>query len=96
MYDRAMQLSIGPEDLIIVEGVPALIHDDLVASADLRVHVDMPEAKRIANLRADYRWRGEADESVDAVIASRAIDESESVLDARGRADFTVTAWTSA
>ena len=96
MYDCAMQLSIGPEDLIIVEGVPALIHDDLVASADLRVHVDMPEAKRIANLRADYRWRGEADESVDAVIASRAIDESEPVLGARGRADFTVTAWTSA
>lgn len=96
MYDRAMRLSIGPEDLIIVDGVPALIHDDLVASADLRVHVDMPEAKRIANLRADYRWRGEADESVDAVIASRAIDESEPVLGARGRADFTVTAWTSA
>lgn len=96
MYDRAMRLSIGPEDLIVVEGVPALIHDDLVASADLRVHVDMPEAKRIANLRADYRWRGEADESVDAVIASRAIDESEPVMGARGRADFTVTAWTSA
>jgi histidinol-phosphate phosphatase family protein len=96
MYDRTLQLSIGPEDLIIVEGVPALIHDDLVASADLRVHVDMPEAKRIANLRADYRWRGETDESVDAVIASRAVDESEPVLSVRDRADFTVTAWTSA
>jgi hypothetical protein len=60
------------------------------------VHVEMPEAQRIARIRADYRWRGESDAAVEVLIASRAADESEPVQTARTHADFTVTAWTGA
>ena len=96
MYDRTAQVAIGPDDLIILEGVPALAHPDLVKLASLRVHVEMPEPERISRLRADYRWRGESDAAVDALIASRAADECEPVQKARANADFTVTAWTAA
>ena len=94
MYDRTVQVSIGPDDLIIVEGVPALLDADLAKLADIRVHVEMAETERLAHVRADYRWRGDSDAAVDALIASRAADELEPVQNARTRADFTVTAWT--
>jgi uridine kinase len=96
MYDRSAQIAIGPDDLIILEGVPALAHPHLVKLAGVRVHVEMPEPERIGRLRADYRWRGESDAAVDALIASRAADESEPVQKARANADFTVMAWTAA
>lgn len=96
MYDCWAQVSIGPDDLIILEGVPALAHPHLVKLAGVRVHVEMPEAERIARLRADYRWRGESDAAVDALIASRAADECEPVQKASTHADFTVMAWTAA
>jgi len=54
----------------------------------------MPEAERVERLRADYLWRGETAAAVDALIASRAKDESAPVQDARARADFIVDAWT--
>jgi len=54
----------------------------------------MPEAQRLAHLRADYRWRGETDAAVEALLASRAVDESGAVEAARTRADFVVSAWT--
>jgi uridine kinase len=96
MYDRWAQVSIGPDDLIILEGVPALAHSYLAKLAGVRVHVEMPEAERIARLRADYRWRGESDAAVDALIAARAADECELVQKAGAEADFTVMAWTAA
>lgn len=96
MYDHQLHLSIGPDDLLIVEGVPALLIGDLCEVADVRVHVEMPESARIARLRADYRWRGESDAAVDALLASRALDESASVEKARAHADFVVSAWTDA
>jgi histidinol-phosphate phosphatase family protein len=96
MYDFRVPTSIGPADLIIIEGVPALLDASLLELASVKVHVDMPEPERIQRLRADYRWRGETEAAVDELVTSRAADESIPVLDARGRADFTVTAWTSA
>jgi histidinol-phosphate phosphatase family protein len=96
MYERRLRTSIGPDDLIIVEGVPALLVEELAPRADVRVYMEMPEPHRVAQLRADYRWRGVADEAVDALLASRASDEWTWVQEGRARADFTVAAWTAA
>lgn len=96
MYGHRLHLPIDPEDLLIVEGVPALLVDNLTRLADVRVHVEMPEAERVSRLRADYRWRGEPDPAVDALLASRATDEAEPVKRARTRADFVISAWTAA
>jgi len=93
-YRQRVQLAIDPDDVIVVEGVPALLVDPLAQAAGVRVHVEMPEAERVARLRSDYRWRGETDAAVDALLASRAKDESAPVQEARTRADFIVDAWT--
>jgi histidinol-phosphate phosphatase family protein len=96
MYEQPVHLSIGPDDLLIVEGVPALLVDELVNLADLRLHIEMPESRRLAHLRADYRWRGEPEADVDALVASRAVDESPLVQQAAARADFVIPAWADA
>jgi uridine kinase len=96
MYARRRALSIGPDDLVIVEGVPALLDDGPAGLADVRVHVEMPEAERVARVRADYRWRGMPDADIDALLASREADETGAVQEARARANFIVSAWTPA
>jgi uridine kinase len=93
MYDLPVPLSIAPDDVLIVEGVPALLSDRLAALAQVRVHVEAPEAQRIARLWNDYAWRGETEADVDRLIASRAADETETVNRARAAADFVVEAW---
>jgi uridine kinase len=95
-YEQRVQASIDPDDVIVIEGVPALLVEELTKAAGVRVHVEMPEAERVARLREDYRWRGETDAAVDALLASRAKDETVPVQDARARADFIVDAWTGA
>lgn len=92
-YLRPLPMTIEPDDLIVIEGVPALLIDALTRAAGVRVHLDMPEAARVAQVRADYRWRGHTDEAVDILLASRADDESSPVQAARARADFVVSAW---
>lgn len=96
MYERRVHLSIGPDDLLIVEGVPALLIDELTQLADVRVHVEMPEPDRVSRLREDYQWRGETDEAVEALLTSRTGDDTRPVQGARARADFVVAAWTGA
>ncbi len=94
MFDQGVRVSIGPDDLLILDGVPALVIEELATLADLRVHIEMPEPSRIELLHADYRWRGESPEAVAALLASRALDETGPVEAARARADFVVAAWT--
>jgi histidinol-phosphate phosphatase family protein len=96
MYPLRRQIVVGPEDALIVEGVPALLVEEIVTLADVRVYMEMPETDRLSRLRADYRWRKASDDAVDALIASRAVDEREPVEAARSRADFVVPAWTAA
>ena len=95
-YERRIDMTVAPDDVIVVEGVPALLVDPLVDAADVRVHVEMPETERVVRLRADYRWRGQTDAAVDALLASRQQDETGAVQLARTRADFVVDAWTGA
>ena len=93
-YRRPVEMSIDPSDVILVEGVPALLVEELASAAGVRVYLEMPEAERVGRLRADYRWRGASDAAIDALVASRAKDETAPVLDARARTDFIIEAWT--
>jgi histidinol-phosphate phosphatase family protein len=93
-YEHRVAMSIGSGDLLIVEGVPALLAPGLAALPAVRVHMEMPEERRLAALRADYRWRGEPDDAVEALLVSRAGDETTPVQDGRRGADFIVTAGT--
>ena len=67
--------SIGPDDLIIVEGVTALADSSLLERASVRVFVDTNDDKRRCRVRDEYRWRGKNDEEIELLIESREIDE---------------------
>lgn len=67
--------SIGPEDLIIIEGVPALISEELRSLSRTRVYVDVEEGVRTDRLMRDYLWRGKSEEEIISILASRQNDE---------------------
>jgi uridine kinase len=88
---RPITMSVGADDVLIVEGVPALLIPALGTMAALKVHLDVPEADRVDRLRADYGWRGYAEPSVEALLESRSRDETVPILEAAKLADFVVS-----
>jgi histidinol-phosphate phosphatase family protein len=83
--------SIGPDDVLIVEGVPALMNPELRAAADVRVFVDVDEAQRVQRLLADYAWRGVALDSIDRRLRSRKKDELPIVRDSSAYATHNIS-----
>ena len=51
------RIAVGPQDVLIVEGVPALLDPFLVARSEFRVFVDVDDRLRQRRLDADYAWR---------------------------------------
>ena len=78
--------SVGPEDIVIVEGVTALMDPKFLAASDVRVFVDVDDAKRLQRLEADYAWRGEPLDSTNSRISSRDLDELPDVRDSASHA----------
>jgi histidinol-phosphate phosphatase family protein len=82
LYDRdarrataSLPISVGPDDLVIVEGVPALMSHALRASAAVRVFVDCDDRWRYARLQADYLQRNPPAVDLDHILRSRELDE---------------------
>jgi histidinol-phosphate phosphatase family protein len=82
LYDRdarrataSLPISVGPDDLVIVEGVPALMSDALRASAAVRVFVECDDELRHARLRADYLRRQPPLADLDRMLRSRELEE---------------------
>lgn len=104
LYDRAtkrtdlrtQRVDRSPGDVLIVEGVPALLSPDLVSWARMRIYVDIPDEIRNQRLRADYQWRGMAPEAVDALIASRNADERPAIQASMSYATHIIRPHTSA
>jgi histidinol-phosphate phosphatase family protein len=88
--------SIAADDLLIVEGVPALLHPALRQLAQLRLHIDIDEAERLRRFTSDYRWRGADESAIAALHAAREADETPPVLDAAQHADLRLTLWSGA
>lgn len=79
--------SIGPEDLIILEGVPALASPGLLEMADARVYLECPEEARLDRIQRDYCWRGLREDQIEGLIHSRAMDETRLIERSRANAD---------
>ncbi len=99
LYDRLnrdtsaqhIEHSIGPRDVIIVEGVPALLMDELVGLPGvMKLYVDIPRDRRLARLKRDYAWRGTPAEEQLATLASRELDETPIIERSQVLADFVV------
>lgn len=92
IYDRLnqtisqnYQISVGPNDLLIVEGVSVLLSDEILKLTDCRIFVDIDEAIRNERLIADYTWRTNDLDAVKIKLKSRLIDE---VAEIRNSAKF--------
>lgn len=99
IYDRiarisgnlAIEHSVGPEDLLIVEGVPALLMDELNSlPGTVKVYVQITTATRIERLSNDYALRGQTREQYETMLAFRNLDETPVVEKSRSLADFVV------
>jgi histidinol-phosphate phosphatase family protein len=99
IYDRVsgtvgvqeIEHSIGPEDILIVEGVPALLMDELNALANtIKVYVDFEPSSRTTRLSQDYAWRDQPTDRYETSLAMRELDETPTVMESRSIADFIV------
>lgn len=99
LYDRLTrnpnskfnEYSIGPTDVLIVEGVPALLMDDLLGLNEvIKIYVDVARDLREGRLKRDYTWRGMPCEEHLATMTSREFDETPIVEYTRNIADFIV------
>ena len=99
LYDRVsrtvgaleIEHSIGPEDILIVEGVPALLMDELNAKLNtVKVYVDIEQAARTSRLSKDYAWRNQPTERYSTALATRELDETPMVMGSRNIADFII------
>jgi histidinol-phosphate phosphatase family protein len=91
MHPTVVELSVAADDIIIIEGVPALLIEPLRALAQVTVHLEVPETERVARLKADYRWRGYSEQSIDELMALRAKDENVPVNAAGELADYAIS-----
>ena len=96
-YDRKLRevknhktVSIGPSDIVIIEGVPALLEDRILNSANLRIYVDIDDQRRMKRLRAEYIWREVSDEILRQKINSREKDEVILVKQSAHKADYQI------
>jgi histidinol-phosphate phosphatase family protein len=67
--------SIGSDDLLIIEGVTALMDNIILEHAAVRIYVDVSDEVRVSRLKRDYAWRDEKQADLESRLASREIDE---------------------
>lgn len=83
-------LSLAADEVLILEGVPALATAFLTTRRTRRVYVQVDEAVRAARMQADYRARtGESADTARAVYESRQADEAPVVAASAATAQFT-------
>lgn len=73
--DSEVRLRVEPDDVVIFEGVPALLIESLIETADLKIHVECSDEIRRARFDREYRRRGLSDEECDALFRERELDE---------------------
>lgn len=99
LYDRLggnaghqrIEHSVGPDDVLIVEGVPALLMDELLALPDvMKIYMEIPLEIRNERLNQDYVWRGTPAEQKAATLAARELDETPIIEQSRIVADYVI------
>ena len=97
LHDRKLRqvkktqiVSVGPSDIVILEGVPALLDPSLLDLANLTIHVDVNDDVRKSRLQEEYSWREERQEDFMKKIMSREVDEVELVKSASHKADYLI------
>jgi histidinol-phosphate phosphatase family protein len=95
-YDRLLRhstpegvaIDVPANPILIVEGVVALADPALRAAASRRIYVERPEADRLRDLVANYRWRGWDEQRIATLLADRGAEELPLVEGSSKFADF--------
>jgi len=99
LYDRSasnaprqhVPHSIGPDDIMILEGVPALLMDDLLdLPRVIKIYMNVARETRELRLKQDYAWRGTVGEELKTLLAHREVDETPIVERSKNCADFII------
>jgi histidinol-phosphate phosphatase family protein len=89
--NQRIEHSVGPNDVLIVEGVPALLMEDLLSLFGvMKIYVDVVRDMRQMRLNQEYAWRGMLTEDQFATLASRELDEVPIIEQSRMHANFVV------
>lgn len=89
---QSIEHSVGPDDVLIVEGVSALLMGELlVLPGAVKVYVDVEANTRNMRLQQDYAWRRMPGAHYDlAAPAALEFDETPIVEKSRSLADFVI------
>ena len=88
--DKIWSVAIEPSDIVILEGVVALLVKLPQAKRIVRIYVVRDEDIRYETMAMDYRARGFTDKEFNALYAERQEDEVPIISQTRGAADFVV------
>ena len=96
-YDRKLKrpqskktASIGPSEIVIFEGVPALLDAQLLELANLSIYVGIDDSTRMKRLKDEYFWRGEDEVFFMRKIMSREKDEVSLIKELAHKADYQI------
>jgi uridine kinase len=84
-------MSIGPSDVLIVEGVPALLGGYLDKQADMSIFINADDDLRLLRMASEYKWRGESESIITEIINSRELDEVFEVKISAQNANFSIS-----
>lgn len=88
--NKSKKVSIGPSDVVIFEGVPALLDKRLLDLANLSIHIEVEDDLRMKRLQDEYIWREEPQEDFIKKIMSREIDEVSLVRSAAHKSNYQI------
>lgn len=80
-------ISIGSKDILIIEGVPALLNKKIRDFSNLKIYTEIDEQTRRQRLIDEYKWRNMSTDQINTKINSREIDEVQKVMETKIFAD---------
>ena len=89
------KILIKKNDKIIIEGIPALLFDDLLKLSNLKFYVDIEKGLRHNRIRTEYKSRLYKLEKIDSIIQSRKIDEDVIIKQSNKHANFIIKTYDS-
>ncbi|QLH42739.1 MAG: hypothetical protein HWD59_08500 [Coxiellaceae bacterium] len=98
-YDRyyretipaAVDIEFAADDVLVIEGVVALMSVPLVNRASKRIYLSCPETVRWQNFQQEYYARGLATDDIKTLYQSRLIDENPVVETVKPLADAVIS-----
>lgn len=88
--DKKLFHSIGKRDVLIVEGVTALLSEELRTVAQLKLFIEVNEPIRQKRIKMDYLWRGTSTADLEYLLNSRMQDEVEIITKYKQTSDFVI------